>query len=94
MTRNKALVPNAVLRISKLSMLSVLMIIVMGFYMYEKEVNLVKSWSQVIIYDVAAVAVSLLPILLYRKFHRTWVACLPLLLTILLVYLNILIFTH
>lgn len=94
MTRNMAVVPNAVLRISKLSMLSVLVIIVMGFYMYEKEVNLVKAWSQVIIYDVAAVAVSLLPILLYKKYHRIWVACLPLLLTLLLVYLNILILAH
>ena len=85
--QNKLLVNKHVTHICKTSMLSVLMGVAVGAVMREDNYNFPSCIAVTILYVILATAFSLLPVVLYKKYQRTWIAALPLLLVIILVVL-------
>lgn len=75
--RNKDIVPSMVIWVSKILMLSVLISGLLAKSMHDNHFNIIASYVLVILYIAAATAISLLPVFLYKKFRRTWIACLP-----------------
>ena len=76
--RNLTRVTPAVVRLSKLAVLMCLLIsLVIGFEMYANNFNVVGSYVLLTLFYVVAVAFSLLPLVLYKRFNSTWIACLP-----------------
>lgn len=85
MKKNKALVNTKVIRICKTAMLSVFAGIIVGASMSYENYNLPSSMAAMVLFVILATALSILPIVLYKKYHRTWIATIPLALVIVLV---------
>lgn len=83
--KNEPQVNRTVIRITKTSMLSVLFTFFIGLAMIKDNYNIPSTVAVVLLYFALTVGLSLMPIALYKKYHRTWVAFLPLLLTVALV---------
>ena len=76
--RNLTRVTTNVIRLSKMGILiSLIISLTIAFMMYEYNYNIVWSYVVLTLVYIASVAISLLPIVLYKKFNSTWIACLP-----------------
>jgi len=76
--RNLAHITRAVIRFSKMGVLMSLIIgLTIAFMMYEYNYNIVWSYVVLTLVYIASVAISLLPIVLYKRFSSAWIACLP-----------------
>ena len=76
--RNLSRVTSTVIRLSKMAILMCLLIsLTLAFIMYDNNFNIVGSYVVLTLVYIASVAISLLPIELYKRFNSTWIACLP-----------------
>ena len=83
--QNKTLVNKHVTRICKIAMLSVFLGIGVGVGMRMDHYNYPSCIAATILYMILATAFSLLPVVIYKKYHRTWLAFLSLIPIIMLV---------
>ena len=76
--RNLTRVTTNVIRLSKMGILiSLIISLTIAFMMYEYNYNIVWSYVVLTLVYIASVAISLLPIVLYKRFSSAWIACLP-----------------
>ncbi|MBQ9575990.1 MAG: DUF3667 domain-containing protein [Muribaculaceae bacterium] len=76
--RHQAHVTAAAIRLSKTAILMSLIInCTLAFIMYDQNFNITWSYVLLTLSYVAATAFSLLPIVLYKRFHNAWIASLP-----------------
>lgn len=78
MSKNKPHVNRIVTGVVKGSMLSVISTFAFNLFLIENHYTLASAVAFEVLYCVLATGLSVLPIILYKKFHRTWVAFLPL----------------
>ena len=83
--QNKTLVNKRVTRISKTAMLSVFLGIGVGVGMRIDGYNFPSCIAVTILYVILATAFSLLPVVIYKKYNRTWLVLLSLIPIIVLV---------
>lgn len=82
--KNKELVPKWVTWVSKISMLSVIYGLGVAF---SENLSLLITVLLMILYAALCVVASLLPVVLYKRFHNRWLALLPLIIVVTLVVL-------
>jgi hypothetical protein len=76
--RNLSRVTSAVIRLSKMAIFMCLLIsLTLAFIMYDNNFNIVGSYVVLTLVYITSVAISLLPIVLYKRFNSAWIACLP-----------------
>ena len=76
--RNLSRVTSTVIRLSKMAILMCLLIsLTLAFIMYDNNFNIVGSYVVLTLVYITSVAISLLPIVLYKRFNSAWIACLP-----------------
>lgn len=76
--RNLTRVTSTVIRLSKTAILiSLILNSTMAFVMYDESFNIIWSYVLLTLSWAASIAISLLPIVLYKRFSNTWIACLP-----------------
>ena len=82
LTRNKSLINRDVTWITKISMLSVF--VSPGFIvaLFNANYNMLSAITFIVLFFMIAVFLSIAPIYIYKKFHRTWLSLLPTLLLI------------
>lgn len=78
MTKNEAHVNRTVIRVTKGLMLSVISTFSFNLFLIENNYTLLSAIAIEVAYCALATGLSILPIILYKKFRRTWVAFLPL----------------
>ena len=49
----------------------------MAFVMYDESFNIIWSYVLLTLSWAASIAISLLPIVLYKRIHSVWIASLP-----------------
>lgn len=79
MKRNKSLVSASVIRVCKGAMLSLLFMPILSFKLYDHQISALWSYVSLILYLPLTLVLSMLPIVLYKKYKNIWIACLPLL---------------
>ncbi len=79
MKRNKPLVSPNVIRVCKGAMLSLLFMPILSFDLFDRHIDARWSGVIVILYLPLTLVLSMLPIVLYKKYKNIWIACLPLL---------------
>ena len=82
LNKYKAQVPSIVSGILKISMLSVSGVLPLGGFLLEADFSYLTIILMMAGYIVVTVALSILPVILYTKYRRTWLAFVPLLLLI------------
>ncbi len=85
MKRNKPLVTPNVIGICKGAMLSLLFMPILSFKLYDHHLSALWSYVLLILYLPLTLVLSMLPIVLYKKYKNIWIACLPLLLLLALI---------
>ena len=85
-SRSEAQVSPLVLRISKFSMLLVLYVFIMCAEMKSAAFNLAGSYALVVLYVAVSTCLSLLPVMLYKRFHNIWIASAPVVLLLVLLH--------
>jgi len=85
--KNEAHVPRIVTRICKVSMLSVFGVLALGQMYIEEGYTFMSVFAMILLYIVVVVGLSILPVIIYRKYHHTWLAFLPVPLLITIIYL-------
>ena len=90
--KNRALISRTVSRVFKTSMLTVFLTLPLSIMMMENGYNIFSIIGVVLLYCAIAMGLSQLPVILYKKYHRSWLACLPLLLLGTFVYYTVRIF--
>lgn len=79
----------ATLKLSKGTVLLVLLMPLVSYHIHEYHINIIWSYVLTVFYVAAIVGLSFLPIILYKKFHRTWITFIPLLLLLVFFFLFI-----
>lgn len=87
--KNKRIVHPSIITTCKILMLSVLSMPLISMMLNLRGFGLVSSASIVVLYGVLVVFFSLLPAILYKKYHRTWLSFLSLTLLIAFIVLTI-----
>ena len=80
--KNKQIVPSSVITTCKMSMLSVLSMPFVSAMLNLRGFGVVSSAAIVVLYGVIVVTFSLLPAILFKKYQRTWLFFLSLILLI------------
>lgn len=80
--KNKMQITPAVSRMCKASLLSVFVAFMGSMRMYMASYSVMSIITSTIAYYLCTVGLSLLPVVLYKKYHRNWIAFLPLLLVV------------
>ena len=76
--RNLTCVTSTVIRLSKTAiLLSLILNSTMAFVMYDESFNIIWSYVLLTLSWAASIAISLLPIVLYKRIHNVWIASLP-----------------
>ena len=92
--KNKEQVPGIVANVCKVSVLSIFVAIPMSIGLLKVNYTLMSVMSMTLVYAVLVFVLSLSPVVLYKKYHRIWLACTPLLLVPLAIYLQTLLYWH
>ena len=90
--KTKAQVPNAVATVCRVSMFSIFVAVPMSIGLLKVNYTLMSVLSMTLVYAVIVFVLSLSPVVLYKKYHRIWLACMPLLLVPLAIYLQSLLY--
>jgi hypothetical protein len=80
--KNKQIVPPSIITTCKMLMLSVLSMPFLSAILNHRGFGIVSSAAIVVLYGIIVVTFSLLPAILYKKYQRTWLSFLPLVLLI------------
>ncbi len=80
--KNKQIVPPSIITTCKMLMLSVLSMPLLSAMLNHRGFGIVSSAAIVVLYGIIVVTFSLLPAILYKKYQRTWLSFLPLVLLI------------
>lgn len=86
--KNQEQVNQIVSNVCKGSMLSVICAYPLGWAFMTDNYTFLSIIAMSLVYVALAVGLSLLPVLLYKKYHRTWLACLPCVLVVALLILQ------
>lgn len=80
--KNKQIVPPSIITTCKMLMLSVLSMPFLSAILNHRGFGIVSSAAIVVLYGIIVVTFSLLPAILYKKYQRTWLSFLPLVMLI------------
>lgn len=89
--RNEALVPPRVITLAKIKMLLLLFLPIIGTTLYQQQVPVALSIMLFIAYTALVMGLSFLPIWLYKKYHRDWIAYSPSLIVLISFFLYLII---